>query len=209
VGFVAGDTLDQVISKLNTAFASNGAALEATAQSGALRLQSKGYGSKESFTVASDQDGALATQLGIGLTSQTTTGTDVAGTINGMAALGSGQTLKGAAGTKFEGLELSVTASAPTTATVTYSSGVADQMQGLLDQYLKTGTGVIQVRKDGISKTIDSLNKQIDTIEARITRESARLRKQFSALESTLAKYQNLGNYITQTLSQLSTTKTS
>jgi flagellar hook-associated protein 2 len=209
VGLTAGDTLDQVMSKLNSAFASNGVALEATAQSGALRLQSTGYGSKESFTVVSDQDGALATQLGIGLTSQTTTGTDVAGTINGMAALGSGQTLKGAAGTKFEGLELSVTASAPTTATFTYSSGVADQMQGLLDQYLKTGTGVIQVRKDGISKTIDSLNKQIDTIEAHITQQTERMRKQFLGLESTLAKYQNLGDYISRTLGQLSTTKTS
>ena len=199
----AGVKIDTIVSALNDEFDNRGAAMEAVNQDGILRLQATSYGSDESFSVTSDRAGDSSAQLGIGTTQIDAIGADVAGTINGRAAQGSGQTLRGTASTSSEGLELRVTATAATSGTVDFSRGVADQMLTQLESYLDSETGVFATRQDGIGERIGDLNESITNMETRIERQAERYRRQFRAMESQLARYQQIGTYLSQSLSQL------
>jgi len=205
VNLAAGDKIDSVVSKINAAFTAQGVGLQATNSGGALRIQTVAYGASAQFSAISDRDSGTNTQLGIGITTRTSTGVDVAGTINGAAAQGTGQTLTGATGTDAEGLELQVTATAPLTATMTLTSGVADRMLGKIEAYVDSDGGVLKTRQDGIADTIKSLDERISTLEERITKETVRLRAQFLAMEQQLAKLQGVGDYVANQLSQLQT----
>jgi len=160
-------------------------------------LQSNEYGDGQTFSVVSDQDASTSGQLGIGTTAITDTGVDVEATLGGVVLKGDGQTLKGMTGTKFAGLELKITAESPMTTTVNLTSGVANQMLNFLDTYLDSSTGIITLKQDGLSKSISSINDTIDRIQKRVDAETARLKKQFTALETTLANYSTMQNYIT------------
>lgn len=208
VALSAGDKIDGVVSKLNAEFASQGVDMQASNNGGVLRLQSKTYGASSTFSVVSDQASASANQLGIGTTTSTSTGADVAGTIGGVAAIGKGQTLSGATGDKFEGLSLTVSATAPTTASITVSSGVADQMLSQLTSYLDD-KGIIKAKQSGYADSIKGMNDQIQKIEDHITSESTRMRAQFLAMEKALAKMQGLGDQVTKAVAQLQGTKSS
>ncbi len=87
---VSGESLTDVAAGLNAAFASAGMSVSAQVTNGGqqLVLTSDDYGSRASFTVASTNSVSGST----GLTG-TFAGTDVAGTINGVAATGQGQFL--------------------------------------------------------------------------------------------------------------------
>jgi len=203
VGLTADSTIQEIVNQINAAFTSEGVSLQASQTDGVLKIQSKSYGSSESFQVFSSHDAAAAGQLGIGTVEMSAQGTDVAGTINGATASGKGQILEGITGTSAEGLRLQIDASTPTTGIVSFTSGIADQMLQSLEQYLDSETGIIQVRQDGISDTIGDLNDRITLMEERIDREAARMRSQFIALEKTLSRYQGMGDYVTQMLAQL------
>ena len=47
------------------------------------------------------------------------------------------------------------------------------------------------------------MNDQIERLETRIGREGDRLRRQFIAMETQLAQYQGIGDYVTNALAQL------
>jgi hypothetical protein len=91
----AGSTLSEIISQLNGRFEDESIALQAVDDNGQLKIETLNYGSGETFKIRSNQEAATANQLGIGTTETTLTGVDVAGTINGIAGTGSGQTLTG------------------------------------------------------------------------------------------------------------------
>ncbi len=89
----AGETVADVVNGMNAALAAAGidasAALVGSAGAYQVQLASAAYGSAATFQVtASGSD-----QLGLTSGGSTYTGTDVAGTINGLAAVGSGQYL--------------------------------------------------------------------------------------------------------------------
>ena len=107
----AGESLDDIVTGLNQAFAAQNLAMNASVVNGALVLNSMAYGSASSFTVTSTASGAGTTGLASATgTPQTFTGTDVQGTINGQAATGTGQLLLGAANTSAQGLLVLVNA---------------------------------------------------------------------------------------------------
>ena len=202
---LAGDKIDSVISKLNATFAAEGVGIQATDNGGSLQLLTTAYGSDQSFSVVSDQSASGNSQLGIGTSLLSSTGTDVAGTINGQVAKGTGQTLKGIVGGTLEGLELTITATAPTTSILTVTSGIADEMSSKINPYLDGDTAVIKTKQDGITSSIQTMDDQIEKIESRITAESDRMRAQFLAMEKALAKMQGMGDYVAKAISQLQT----
>ncbi len=73
-------------------------------ETGMLTIRHRQFGSKLSFAVTSDVDGILAPKANIGFDADR--GRDVAGTINGEIAIGQGQFLTSAEGTKAEGLTI-------------------------------------------------------------------------------------------------------
>jgi flagellar hook-associated protein 2 len=203
VNLAAGDKIDSIVSKLNAEFASQGVGLQASDNGGALRIQSTAYGSKASFSVTSDKDSADAGQLGIGTTTQSSTGVDVVGLINGQTATGAGQMLSGATGSSIEGMQLTVTAAAPMTTTITVTRGVADLMLTQVEQYIDIDAGILKTRQDGIADTVSTLNERISDMQGRIGREADRLRARFRAMEQQLAQMQGMGDYVANQLAML------
>ncbi|MCU1373111.1 MAG: flagellar hook-associated 2 domain protein, partial [Actinomycetia bacterium] len=110
-----GDTLDTLVTRINDASATNALGLVARVESGVLQVRSATYGAAPTFTLTTD--GALAV-------SSLFAGTDVAGTINGAYAKGSGQALLGeAADPVTHGLSFLITATPAEVATAAAQVG--------------------------------------------------------------------------------------
>lgn len=200
----AGSTLDSAISTLKTFFEDKGFNLEATNESGILQIDTGGYGSGESFTLVSDQSGAVSTQLGIGTTILSDTGVDVAGTIDGKAATGSAQFLTGAVGSAVEGLKLQITSATPISSSVTVTRGIADRIEFALDGITDSSDGLIKTKTASLDASIKELGKRIETLSARVLRQEDLLRKRFVSLESQLFLIQQQGNFLLSQLASIS-----
>ena len=88
-----GDTTDTIVTKLNSLFSTSKMALTATKNGNDLVISGTRFGTASSFTVAYTAGGTDGTaQLGIGAGSFV--GTDVAGTIGGVTAVGTGRCLR-------------------------------------------------------------------------------------------------------------------
>ncbi|MFP4381817.1 MAG: flagellar filament capping protein FliD [Candidatus Sumerlaeia bacterium] len=200
----AGQNIDQVVNSLNETFGTEDAPLVARNEGGKLIIESQDYGSGYSFSVRSSQDAALTSQLGIGTTDQTFTGQDVVGTINGRTATGEGQILKGIPGTNTAGMELRITSRGPINSSFSFSQGVSERLNNILDSYINSENGFITAKRDGYSSSIDLINNQITNIETRVNAEAERLRQQFIAMERAMSQYQNIGDHLSRTLGKMS-----
>jgi flagellar hook-associated protein 2 len=169
-----------------------------------LKIASSRYGLASTVEFTAVGTGTAATlgfTVGAG-----TAGQDVAGTLNGVAATGSGQFLTGAADNAVEGLRLQITGGAVgvSRGTVNYSQGYAYQLDKLADSLLGT-SGPITSRTDGINKSITDIGKQRDAINRRLVDVEQHLRAQFAAMDILVANLKTTSNFLTQQLSSLST----
>lgn len=116
IALASGDTIATVVNKVNAFTAQTGVTAEDNG-SGFLRLRTSTFGSAATFTVQSSV-AAGANTTGIGTSTITATGTNVAGTIGGVAGIGSGNVLSA------QGISVSFAlASGSTTTTVTGAQG--------------------------------------------------------------------------------------
>jgi flagellar hook-associated protein 2 len=190
VNLSAGDTETTAIGEINNALQAAGITT-ITAQdngSGAIQLQDSQYGSAAAFTVSGS--------TGLGLDG-TFAGTDVAGTINGQAATGSGQILSSGTGAS-TGLTLQITSSQAEVAAAggTLSLGNATLTQGIMGQlssFLNTTlepTGTIAGATNSYNSSISDLQTQETQLQSTLTQKQKTLEAQFSAMETALAKLQ-------------------
>ena len=165
---------------------------------GVFTLTSKRYGSGSTLSVGGS---AAATLFGAAPTA--TPGVDVAGTIGGFSATGSGQRLTAAAGSPITGLVLDVTGgSTGSRGTVSFARGYAARLEGLLQGVLGTD-GAIASRTTGINATIKDLDRQRDVLDRRLAQIEARYRKQFTALDTLMSSMTATSTFLTQQLQQL------
>ncbi len=174
-----------------------------------LVLKSATFGSQSSFSVTSSAVGAG--QTGLATTANTASqfaGLDVAGTINGVTATGSGQTLSAPlSDPTLAGLALNVTASGISTATnlgnFSYSPGIAGGMafQGNLASSPLGGS---------LTGTITSLNQQIQTLTQQyngytpmIQAEQQMLQTEFTNMETTMSGLNSQGSWLAQQIKNL------
>ncbi|TFW29509.1 flagellar filament capping protein FliD [Massilia horti] len=130
-------------------------------------------------------------------------GSDVAGTIGGVAATGSGQTLSGAKGSVVDGMKLTITGGTTgERGTITFSQGYAYQLNNLAASFIGT-KGLITGKSDGINVSIKAVQDQRDRFNTRLADIEKRYRAQFTALDTMLASMQSTQNYLTQQLSAL------
>ena len=142
----------------------------------------------------------------------TYTGQDVAGTINGVAATGAGQTLTAPAGSgSAEGLIVRVTASPDEVAaaggtlalgSISYSEGLSGRLLGFLKE-LDGENGTIQLatqRYDNQEKLVDD---RIAAFDVRLALREQTLRRQFTAMETALANLQSQQSYLAGALGSL------
>ena len=177
--------------------------ITATNDAGQLRLSHANYGAAEGFEVSVAAGGTDGT-ASLGLAAGTYTGLDVAGTIGGIAATGSGRTLSGAAGTAVDGLMLQYAGTGTgAVGSLTFSRGIASTVRLAADPLLGTGAGSIQSLSDGLSAGIDRMNDRIEALEDRLLRRRESLVREFTNLEQIMARANAQSQWLQSQLQQL------
>jgi flagellar hook-associated protein 2 len=185
----------------NATFAGAGDTVEASVDaSGNLAISSSKYGSTSNIAIT---DVSGSTVAGVFGAATPVVGTDVAGTIGGMAATGSGQTLTAADSSTAAGMKLSITGGATgSRGTVSFSQGYAYQLNNLAATFIGT-SGLITGESDGLNVNIKSVAKSRDAFSERLADIEKRYRAQFTALDTAIASMQSTQNYLTQQLAAL------
>ena len=199
-GVTPGQTLAQVASGLDTVFAQAGLDLSAqVVQNGSgssLQITSSEYGSRASFSVSSSE----ADQLG--LVGSSFAGTDVAGTIDGVAAAGDGQVLAAPATNQtLAGLALMVTTPGITSQTslgqFTYNAGLAGGLANLMASATATPSGELPSKISAMQSTSKQLGSQITVEQEIVVQQQQQLEAEYNNLESTLATLNSQSSYLT------------
>lgn len=192
----AADLLAEVQSKINgaSAFSSKDIAVTVSDDgTGVLSITSNRYGSASYVSLA----GTAVTNL-LGAAPVSTNGVDVAGTINGQSATGSGQYL-----TDNSGLKLQVLGGAlGSRGNLTFVQGYATKLDTLVSNILGS-SGSIAGRTDGINKSIEDLGTRTDTLARRLAAIEKRYRNQFTQLDTLMSSMTKTSNYLTQQLAAL------
>ena len=201
--YTAAELAAQVQSKVNGAseLSSAGIAATVTQLAGVLTITSPRYGSGSTVNVGGNAAASL-----LGGAPVTTDGIDVAGTIDGAAAVGSGQTLTAGPGTPASGVAVDVNGGTlGNRGTVSFGRGFAAKLGGVLNDLL-SGTGIIANSTNGITRSIKDLDEQRTKLNTRLTSVESRYRKQFNALDTLLSSMQSTSAFLTQQLAVLNGT---
>ncbi len=165
-----------------------------------IQLGHSAYGSAGGFEVVGDPFGLAGAYAG----------TDVAGTIGGEAATGSGRTLIADSGDP-QGLTLTITATAADVSgaggslslgDVSYTRGALGSLDITIGQAEGSG-GRIARAVDLTASQIDLINDRIEIMEDRLDRREAMLIRQYAALETAMATLQSQAQWLTSQLSAL------
>lgn len=177
---------------------------------GKLTITSKKWGTSGNFSVVSDL-AAAADNSGIG-TSEAgvkTTGVDVAGTINGEAATGSGQFLTGNSGNaNTDGLQIMYSGSDLGLAgEVRVTKGIGAVVSSLVSQYTDTVSGLMAANDKALQDQFDGLGESIKSLQARLTLREQDLRRRFSAMEQAISGLQSQQSSLSAMFANLSSNK--
>lgn len=165
-----------------------------------FEITSTQYGSDSTVEITA-VDSNTGADLGLSVGSGTA-GSDIAGTINGLSAIGAGQVLTSQLGNS-KGLALEILSGATgARGNVTFSKGIASSIDALIGQFLQTG-GSLSTRENGLKEDLQDINEQRDKLDQRISSLEARLIKQFSALDSLIAQFNSTSSFLTQQLANL------
>jgi len=197
--YTATSLVAEVQSKINASSVIQTAGLGVTAgeSAGVLTLTSNSYGSASSVSI----DGGTAATGLFGATPTATAGVDVAGTIGGFAATGSGQKLTGSGDAS--GLEITIKGGLlGARGTVSYSRGYADQLGSVLTDMLASD-GIFSSVTDGLNDQIKDIGDDRDALDRRMISFEERLRKQFTALDLLVSNLNSTSSFLTSQLANL------
>ena len=167
--------------------------------SGDLSLQASNYGASSYVTVTGGNGSAGL----LGSTPVQTYGLNVTGSINGTAATGSGQVLTSTSGSS-NGLSLTVTGgSTGSRGTVSYSQGIASQLNTLATSLADPVNGPITAEINGLNATVNNLGSQITNWQMRLVQIQQSLTSQYTALNVMLGTMSQTSSYLTTQLAQL------
>jgi flagellar hook-associated protein 2 len=200
-GTYTADALSAVVQSAvngNATLSAAGRGVVVENNAGILSIVSKRFGSDSTVAIA----GIGAADL-LGSSPIASSGVDVAGTINGLTATGSGQVLTGADSSVTEGLEVEVTGgSTGPRGSVTVGKGFASRISDVVEGFLSS-TGPLASRTAGINRSIDDISRQRETLERRLTGVQARYLAQFTALDVMLSGMRQTSSFLTQQLETL------
>jgi flagellar hook-associated protein 2 len=207
----AGQSLDSVAAGLNASFSTNNLSLFATVVNGdQLEIKSDSYGSASTFSVSSSAPGSGTTGLGGAAAGDVVNfaGTDVAGTINGVAATGTGQVLAAPSDDPtLAGLSVLVTTPGISSTTdlgsLTYSPGLAQQLQSLANGASNASSGDLTNAIKGLTTQATGLNTQIANYQSLETSQQTLLQNEFAQMETTLGSLKNESSAISSQISSL------
>ncbi len=181
---------------------------------GGLLFTSSAYGSSSSVELGPAPENSAFDMLGL-TGSTATAGKDVAGTINGEAATGSGQILTGDSGNATtDGLALLVTLSQgevsllEAEAEVTIIEGIGTRMKDQLGFLTDPIDGRVSSREDTLTRHIDDLKSDVQMMEDRLEEKRVQLIGDFARLEAALSSISSQGEFLISQLSSLALTNT-
>lgn len=196
--YTAATLAAELQSRINGAgdLSAEGIGVTVTQSGGVLSVTSNRYGSTSAVSISGGT--ALTGLFG---TPAATDGVDVAGTIGGAAATGSGQTLTGSGSAA--GLKIDITGGATgDRGTVGFARGYATLLDTVVGRMLEND-GMVDGRMDGISDSIKSLGTQREALAKRLESIEKRYRAQFAALDAMVASMTRTSTYLQQQLANL------
>lgn len=81
---------------------------------------------------------------------------------------------------------------------ITYISGLADQLNDVLKSYLQVNTGDIDLRVDGLNDELDEFTEELEELDARMAAQEELIRAKFLAADKIIAGLKSLESYVTQ-----------
>ena len=205
IALANGDTIDTIVTRLNALFANSKMAIGASKSGNDLVLTGTRYGSASTFTVAYTAGGTDGSAQ-LGIAAQAFAGTDVAGTIGGVAATGSGQVLTAAppiVGDPTDGLSVAYTGTTTgAVGDVAFTLGVGGMLYNASDVFARPD-GTIYDQQQSLEKSIKDLSTRADTVQQQIDRRRAALVAQFTAMETAISKIQSQGSSLTSFINSL------
>ena len=199
--YTASELAAELQSKINNAstFSNSGVSVRVTESGGVFSIESQRYGSASQVEITG---GTGMTDL-VGGSATSTGGTDVAGTIGGVEATGSGQLLTATGNAS--GLILSVTGTTlGARGSVDFNRGYADRLDSYLEGILNSD-GILSSTSDSIKSRIERIEEDREALNLRLISVEKRLRAQFSAMELIISQLTNTSNFLTQQLDSLPT----
>lgn len=169
-----------------------------------LDIRSDRYGTTQNIQVKVSSTARTA----LGLTVQNVTGTNVAGTINGVAGVGNGRLLTGATGSPSEGLALNITATVPVSATVSANKGLGQLIGERFSAMTDNSVGSISSVDKTLTKNITDATAQITKADAMLEKRRERYERQFQAMERMIAQFNSQGTALTNFVNSLTPKKT-
>lgn len=175
-------------------------AFDVAVEGDALHLATTAYGSTARFTVTEvDEQGDPTGGDAFGLAGEVQ-GQDVAGTIAGELATGSGRTLTGAAGDA-TGLSIRVDGK-PDAFDVTWTRGVIGTVGTELAR-AEGSTGTVARARSSLDSQKAVYDSRIESLERRVELREATIRRQFVAMETMMGQLNDQGNWLSQQLAGL------
>jgi len=192
-----GRSASQIVDGLNAAIGSAGLKVVAELDGTGLVVRSTVWGSSGNLELNTDVTG--------GGTWGALTGIDVAGTINGLAAIGVGQTLSLSplGGNPAAGLSVTVIGTTPGLTTVDYRPGAAARVVELTGALTRPDTGTLTSAKDFADRRVKDFNDQISRLESRLTVRELNYRRQYSNLQTLISGLQSQGNWLSSQIAGL------
>ncbi|RKX26485.1 MAG: hypothetical protein DRP45_03450 [Candidatus Zixiibacteriota bacterium] len=172
---------------------------------GYLSFTSSTYGSNSKVSMVSGVANSALSVLGLA-TGTAHDGQDVAGTINGESATGTGQSLVGDKGNATtDGLKLKITFDSSqitgnVEGTVTVSKGIASRLSDKLDSLTAAGDGLFDRRIRSYQNQVDQLKLRIEEFDERLESRRESLFKRFMAMEEALGQLNAQSSWLSSQL---------
>jgi flagellar hook-associated protein 2 len=169
-----------------------------------LTFTSNSYGSNSQVQFLG-VDATTLTTLGIDAVAGAA-GLDVEGTINGVAATGTGQVLSGASGTDVAGLLVEIQGGTTgSRGSVSYIEGVGEKLVDLINNFLSVD-GTITAKNERLNSELDSIALSRAKLEERLTNLESNLVRQFTAADILIAQLNSTQDFIKGQLEALAGT---
>lgn len=155
-----------------------------------FEIESQRYGAVSAVSVTAV--GSKAAELGLA-GGTATSGTNVAGTVNGVEAFGSGKVLLPALKTPGAGLKMIVEPGATTSGTISFSEGFGKSFDKLMGRLLDK-QGTVTNREKSLKDQLKGLDKKQEAVDAKIAAFEARLKRQYLAMDTLVNSLKKSGS---------------
>ena len=171
----------------------NGADVDVVWNVDHFEITSRAYGAKSNVTVT--DMGPNTSDLGLS-SGTSTAGTNVAGTIDGVAGFGVGNVLLPELNSDPHGLSFLVKAGASTApGSVNFSRGFAGELSQLIDSFLQSN-GTFDQKEDSLESRLEDLDEDQERLDRRMEAFHERQIQQFIAMERILGGLSTSGDFL-------------